>query len=123
MDKRTPHTKLHIVQKLIRLGAVQFSASVAYGADEVGLRSKMEIVTFLLRIRPTDFYKSMTTYTDSRIWQDVYQPTTASGIKLYVKFTVRWTNAAPSGDSLDAAETTYQQVLLVSFKRNTSGDN
>lgn len=123
MDKRTPHTKLHIVQKLIRLGAIQFSASVAYGADEVGLGSRMEITTFLLRIKPADFYKSMTTYADSRIWQDVYRPTTACGIKLYVKFTVRQLPAEVSGSRSDSRGPANQQVLLVSFKRNTSGDN
>ena len=36
---------------------------------------------------PTDFYKSMTTYADHTIWQDVYRPTTAAG-DLYLKLTV-----------------------------------
>ncbi|MDQ1333839.1 MAG: motility quorum-sensing regulator / GCU-specific mRNA interferase toxin [Thermodesulfobacteriota bacterium] len=35
-----------------------------------------------------DFYKSMTTLSTSRIWQDVYHPETPAGIA-YVKVTLR----------------------------------
>ena len=36
-----------------------------------------------------DFYKSMTTYASSAVWQDVYQPTTPIGKVAYVKLTLR----------------------------------
>jgi len=35
-----------------------------------------------------DFYKSMTTHSDHRIWQDVYRPTLESGEAVYLKLTV-----------------------------------
>ncbi|MCK5228824.1 MAG: type II toxin-antitoxin system MqsR family toxin, partial [Desulfobulbaceae bacterium] len=41
--------------------------------------------------------KSMTTYTDHRIWQDVYRPETSAG-DVYLKLTV------------------IDEVLIVSFK-------
>ena len=44
-----------------------------------------------------DFYKSMTTHADHRIWQDVDHPTTAAG-DVYLKLTVA------------------DDVLVVSFK-------
>lgn len=44
-----------------------------------------------------DFYKSMTTYADHRIWQDVYRPQTSAGA-IYLKLTV------------------IDDVLIVSFK-------
>jgi motility quorum-sensing regulator/GCU-specific mRNA interferase toxin len=44
-----------------------------------------------------DFYKSMTTYADHRIWQDVYHPQTSAG-SIYLKLTVT------------------EEVLIVSFK-------
>ncbi len=44
-----------------------------------------------------DFYKSMTTHADHRIWQDVYRPATPAG-DVYLKLTV------------------IDDVLVVSFK-------
>jgi motility quorum-sensing regulator/GCU-specific mRNA interferase toxin len=44
-----------------------------------------------------DFYKSMTTHDDHRVWQDVYRPTTPAG-EVYLKLTV------------------VDDVLVVSFK-------
>ena len=40
-------------------------------------------------LTPKDFYKSMTTHDDHRVWQDVYRPMTSAG-KVYLKLTV-WT--------------------------------
>lgn len=36
---------------------------------------------------PADFYKTMTTHADHRIWQDVYRPNTSAG-DVYLKLTV-----------------------------------
>lgn len=45
----------------------------------------------------SDFYKSMTTHADHKVWQDVYRPTTNVG-EVYLKLTV------------------VENVLIVSFK-------
>ncbi len=45
----------------------------------------------------SDFYKSMTTHANNRIWQDVYRPVTQAG-EVYLKLTV------------------IDDVLIVSFK-------
>ena len=45
-----------------------------------------------------DFYKSMTTQADHRIWQDVYHPKTANSANVYLKLTI------------------IDDVLIVSFK-------
>ena len=50
-----------------------------------------------MALAPGDFYKSMTTHADHRIWQDVYRPMTAAG-RVYLKLTV------------------IDDVLIVSFK-------
>jgi len=41
-----------------------------------------------LALTPTDFYKSMTTHADHRVWQDVYRAKTANGDEVYLKLTV-----------------------------------
>jgi len=64
---------------------------VALGFDFDG------IVAVVLALTSEDFYKSMTTHADHRIWQDVYKPTTHAGA-VYLKLTV------------------LDDVLIVSFK-------
>ena len=55
------------------------------------------IVDIVMVLTTKDFYKSMTTLADHRIWQDVYRPTTPFG-EIYLKLTV------------------LEDVLIVSFK-------
>lgn len=55
------------------------------------------IVGVVKGLKSADFYKSMTTHGDHRIWQDVYRPATRAG-KVYLKLTV------------------IDDVLIVSFK-------
>ena len=55
------------------------------------------IVGVVMALTLKDFHKSMTTYADHRIWQDVYRPTTPVG-EVYLKLTV------------------IDDVLIVSFK-------
>lgn len=52
----------------------------------------------VLSLSPSDFYKSMTTRNDHRIWQDVYHAKTTDSDKVYLKLTV------------------IDDVLIVSFK-------
>lgn len=42
----------------------------------------------VLALKTTDFYKSMTTHADHRIWQDVYHARTARDEGVYLKLTV-----------------------------------
>jgi motility quorum-sensing regulator/GCU-specific mRNA interferase toxin len=45
------------------------------------------IVGVVAALNVTDFYKSMTTHADHRVWQDVYRPVTSAGA-IYLKLTV-----------------------------------
>ena len=42
----------------------------------------------IMAISSANFYKSMTTHADHRIWQDVYHAKTSSGVEVYLKLTV-----------------------------------
>ena len=55
------------------------------------------MIAVVMELTPKDFYKSMTTHADPRIWQDVYRPSTEAG-SVYLKLTV------------------IEDVLIVSFK-------
>jgi len=61
-------------------------------AQELGF-SREDIINTIQSLKPTNFYKSMTSNADHRIWQDVYH-VKFNGIMLYVKFT-----KTPNGDA------------------------
>ena len=55
------------------------------------------MLAVIMSLTPADFYKSMTTHADHKVWQDVYHPTTSVG-DVYLKLTI------------------IDDVLIVSFK-------
>jgi motility quorum-sensing regulator/GCU-specific mRNA interferase toxin len=96
MEKRTPHCPLARVKALIQEGKVRATYSSRLTATALGVDLEgMIAVVFSLTMK--DFYKSMTTHADHRVWQDVYHPITKVGA-VYLKLTV------------------IDDVLIVSFK-------
>jgi motility quorum-sensing regulator/GCU-specific mRNA interferase toxin len=96
MEKGTPHCKLSVVQALVEAGKVQTTKSAREGAVALGFDFD-GMLGVIQSLTKADFYKSMTTHDDHRVWQDVYRPTTPAGV-VYVKLTV------------------VDDVLIVSFK-------
>jgi motility quorum-sensing regulator/GCU-specific mRNA interferase toxin len=96
MEKRTPHCQLSTVRKLIENGKVRSTFTALTGGASMGFDFG-GMVAVVLALTPEDFYKSMTTYVDDQVWQDVYRPTTEAG-EVYLKLTV------------------IDDVLIVSFK-------
>ena len=96
MEKSTPHCKLALVKSLVIAGKVRATHSARLGATALGMELS-DMLDVVRGLKPADFYKSMTTYADHTVWQDVYRPRTRSG-DLYVKLTV------------------IDDVLIVSFK-------
>jgi motility quorum-sensing regulator/GCU-specific mRNA interferase toxin len=96
MEKSTCHCKLSVVRAYIEAGQVRVTTSALIGAKAAGFDFD-GIVGVVLSLGPNDFYKSMTTHSDHRVWQDVYRTRTVSGA-VYLKLTV------------------VEDVLVVSFK-------
>ena len=88
MEKKTPHCKLSSVKALIEAGQVSATASAINGARELGINNLSGMCAVVLALTSTDFYKSMTTHADHRVWQDVYRAKTANGDEVYLKLTV-----------------------------------
>ena|ERR1700692_2487935 len=86
MEKRTPHCKLSRVKELIEAGRVRTTHSARVGATALSF-SFSQMVAVVLELKSADFYKSMTTYADHTIWQDVYRPKTPAG-DVHLKLTV-----------------------------------
>ena len=96
MEKRKPHCPLTQVKMLIGEGKVRISATAVLTGGALGF-NREGIIEVVMSLTQVDFYKSMTTYNDHHIWQDVYHPLTDAG-EVYVKLSI------------------VQDVLVVSFK-------
>ena len=93
MDKRTPHYDLARVQAaVVRLGAAAFTKTALDGGRAMGLTSA-EMLAVIASLTRRDFYKSMKTFSDHRVWQDVYHAATPVRKNAYIKITLR--DAAP----------------------------
>ena len=86
------------MKALTDAGKVNATASAFNGARELGIYNLAGMCAVVMSLTSTDFYKSMTTHADHRIWQDVYHAKTANGADVYLKLTV------------------IDDVLIVSFK-------
>ena len=82
---------------MVAAGKVRIAISALAGGAALGFGFE-EIVGVVAALTSRDFYKSMTTHADHRIWQDVYRPKTAAS-EVYLKLTV------------------LDDVLIVSFKK------
>ncbi len=96
MEKAKPHCKLDVVKVLVNAGQVGTTKAAREGAAALGFDFD-GMLAIVLALTTDDFYKSMTTITDHRVWQDVYRPNTPAG-DVYLKLTV------------------IDDVLIVSFK-------
>ena len=68
MEKRTPHCKLAVVKNLVAAGKVRATVSALAGGAALGF-SFEEIIDVVVALTPRDFYKSMTTHADHRVWR------------------------------------------------------
>jgi motility quorum-sensing regulator/GCU-specific mRNA interferase toxin len=96
MEKQIPHCKLSVVKTMIEAGDVRSTKAAREGGAALGFDFD-SIIAVVMVLTPADFYKSMTTHANHRIWQDVYRPVTSAG-EVYLKLTV------------------IDDVLIVSFK-------
>jgi motility quorum-sensing regulator/GCU-specific mRNA interferase toxin len=96
VEKRKPHCPLHDVKTLVAAGRVRTTHAARSGAVALGF-DYAAMLAVISALQPADFYKSMTTHADHRVWQDVYRPQTSAG-GVYLKLTV------------------IDDVLIVSFK-------
>ena len=96
MEKGTAHYPLWRVRELIASRRVRLTRRAREGATALGF-DMAGLAQVVADLRSADFYKSMTSYADHTVWQDVYRPVTPYG-GVYLKLTV------------------IQDLLVVSFK-------
>jgi motility quorum-sensing regulator/GCU-specific mRNA interferase toxin len=98
VEKRTPHYALDSIKVTFATeAALRMTKTAQDTAFALGML-RADIVRIIQRMTREQFYKSMTSFGDHRIWQDVYHVPVES-VALYVKFT-----------------TDAQGYLVISFK-------
>lgn len=87
MEKGTPHYSLADMQAQVAAdGIAAFTVVALRGGWAMSLTSA-EMLTVVTSLTRRDFYKSMTTYRDHRVWQDVYHGQCSNGLTAYIKLT------------------------------------
>ena len=86
MEKNTPHYNLSVIKADVRrLGKGAFTKTALKSGMDLGF-SIREMQEVIFELHSKMLYKSMTTYDDHRIWQDVYH-ITSHDLEIYIKVT------------------------------------
>lgn len=73
MEKRKPHYSLSRLKELVKIGSYRVTrTALRCASDDFGLPNNEAIAKHVLTLEANEFYKSMTTHTNTRLWQDVY---------------------------------------------------
>lgn len=96
MEKNKPHCPLLRVKSMILSGQVRATVTAVTDAYHLGFDDEAMYQEVLL-LESSEFYKSMTTYNNHTVWQDVYRHRFRTKM-IYIKLTV------------------VDDVLIVSFK-------
>lgn len=89
MEKLKAHYSLQEIQAIVaRDGGLCFTFAARQGAANMGL-SRAEAVAVVLALTGSMLYKSMTTNSDNKVWQDVYHAPCPNGKIAYIKLTMQ----------------------------------
>ena len=85
MEKHKPHYLLKAIQaQMATPEAMNLTLSALEGIRSAGM-AHADVLAVIQGLTAVDFYKSMTTNSDHRVWQDVYHSEWQE-IALYIKF-------------------------------------
>ncbi len=88
MEKRTPHYKLNKVKALIQAGQYIITGTARKTAAYDFAFTEEQIVETILSLEMNSFYKSMTSYEDYSLWQDVYKMLLEDTHRAYIKIQI-----------------------------------
>lgn len=87
MDKHKPHYELEDIKRVFcTVESIRMTVVSKFSMATLRLK-KTDVWNVVQNLSRRDFYKSMTSHSDHKIWQDVYHAEYL-GIRLYLKFTV-----------------------------------
>jgi motility quorum-sensing regulator/GCU-specific mRNA interferase toxin len=89
MEKGTPHYLLDTIKEVVAARNVMAFTNTAEAGIAAMDLSFEQAIAVVLALTRANFYKSMTTYADHRVWQDVYHALCPNGRMAYIKFTLQ----------------------------------
>ena len=85
MEQQAPHYSLVVIQAQMQsVPSMNLTLSARGGIRAAGM-SQVDALALVQSLKRNNFYKSMTTLADYKVWQDVYHGKW-NGLRLYVKF-------------------------------------
>lgn len=88
MEKRIAHYDLAAIITIVReRRAAVFTKTAIDGGRQMDL-TVADMIEVVCALNSRCLYKSMTTHSDNRVWQDVYHAETPNG-RAYIKLTLR----------------------------------
>ncbi|MHC8385637.1 type II toxin-antitoxin system MqsR family toxin [Pseudomonas sp. LB3P14] len=88
MEKNTPHYDLAVVKaEVVRFGKKAFTRRALESGNDMGF-NLWQMIQAICALERRMLFKSMTSYVDHRVWQDVYH-TTFHGMEIYIKVSYR----------------------------------
>ena len=89
MEKRKPHYDLNEVKVIVALrGMDAFTRTAKENSRLMGLEGSVALEV-VLGLQREMLFRSMTTYADTTIWQDVYHTLCPNGKIAYIKVTLQ----------------------------------
>lgn len=89
MEKRKAHYDLNAVKaRVASLGVNAFTRTAIIGMDRMGL-SVADGLAIVLSLQSPLLFKSMTTHSNTQVWQDVYHAPCPNGKTAYIKVTLQ----------------------------------
>lgn len=86
MEKRKPHYELQKIKKFFSRSVTRVITKIARkGAVSLGYMDEEDILIVIGRLGSDHFYKSMTSYLNHKIWQDVYRYRDDDDNDIYIK--------------------------------------
>lgn len=108
MEKQRPNYDLKKIKSLLCSEDTRIITDLSRdGAVLLGYMDDEDMISVIEILTNANFYKSMTSNFNPKIWQDVYNTVDEEGRKLYIKLQI----------SLDG-----QKAVLVQFKLDERGD-
>ncbi len=99
MEKKKAHYSLQSIKDLINECQYFITRSARVDYINLGLEDD-EVIEIIMSLNNQDLYKSMTSYNNNKIWQDVYHKT-IENLELYIKLQIT------------------SEAIVISFKERT----
>lgn len=108
MEKPKPHYDLKIIKEFFcSVSTRKITQKAQENAAALGYMGEDEMIAVINRLQAEHFYKSMTSYQNHKIWQDVYRYQDDNAIQLYIKLQL----------SVDR-----QKAVLIQMKKDERND-